>query len=156
MAGGIPPVMINAESGPPELSKIRVVNKDPTLATIPAGRIVYVVGNSGGTEGILHVALASGTGAIGGGAHATWGLLLVTITAIEYNDTGLVAEYAFVEFDTTGLSVGDPLYLKDGATGEVTANASSSASKRLCGHVTSTTEDLVLLSPSRIWNQRIA
>lgn len=142
MAGGIRGTMVHADSGYPELHKILVKNTSGTAITI--GKIVTVVGASGHL-GRLEVQLANGSQASSSNAREARGLLLVALTAIPAGGEGIAALYAPVSGDTTGLSVGDPVFLANGATGDFSA-IGGSTSARLVGHVLAA--GLVLLAPA--------
>lgn len=139
---GIPSRMVSPDYGFPELHKIRVTNS--TNAILERGTIVFVDGAvASGDDVGLTVAPADGTAVTD--ADTVQGLLLVMLTMAKAGQEGLAGLYAVVAADTTGLSAGDPVYLKDGATGEF-SNAAGSTSGRLVGHVLATGQ--VLLCPA--------
>jgi len=141
---GVPSRMVSPDFGFPELHKFRVINDDSVV--LERGLIVYVKGSSAaGDDAPLTVSRASGTATTN--AIAVQGFLLVMLTRARVGEEGLAGLYAVCEADTTGFSAGDPLFLKDGATGEF-SDAAGSASDRLVGFVLRANQ--VLLAPAAL------
>lgn len=95
------------------LGRIRVLNSSGVA--IGKGKVVSVVGVSA-SGGHLTVALADRAGA--SGVRAT-GLKFVADHDIADGTTGIVVDWSIIEMDTSALSVGDELWLKDDGSGEL-------------------------------------
>lgn len=101
------------------LGRIRVLNNSGVA--IAKGKVVSVVGVSA-SGGHLTIALANRDGTSGVRAS---GLKFVADHDIATGSTGIVVDWAIITMDTSTLSVGDVLWLKDDGSGELEATGSA-------------------------------
>ena len=131
------------------LGRIRVLNSSGVA--IGKGKVVSVVGVSA-SGGHLTVALADRDGA--SGVRAT-GLKFVADHDIADGTTGIVVDWSIIEMDTSALSVGDELWLKDDGSGELEAvGVPGVGFNRVVAQVLSVgTDGFVLVAPNATWKQ---
>ena len=131
------------------LGRIRVLNSSGVA--IGKGKVVSVVGVSA-SGGHLTVALADRDGA--SGVRAT-GLKFVADHDIADGTTGIVVDWSIIEMDTSALSVGDELWLKDDGSGELEAvGVPGVGFNRVVAQVLSVgTAGFVLVAPNATWKQ---
>tara|TARA_Y100000361_G_scaffold151083_1_gene167826 strand:- start:50 stop:520 length:471 start_codon:yes stop_codon:yes gene_type:complete len=136
------------------LGRIRVANNSGV--NIGKGKVVSVVGVSA-SGGHLAIALADRDGASGIRAS---GLKFVTDHAIANGATGIVVDWAIIEMDTSALSVGDELWLKDDGSGDLEPlpgpayPINSPDYNRVVAQVLDVgTDGFVLVAPNAVWRQ---
>ena len=134
------------------LGRIRVLNSSGV--NIGKGKVVSVVGVSA-SGGHLTIALADRDGTSGVRAS---GLKFVTDHAIADGATGIVVDWSIIEMDTSALSDGDELWLKDAGSGDlelVPAGPYAAGNyNRVVAQVLSVgTAGFVLVAPNATWKQ---